>query len=196
MPRKLVSGISRAPVCLAAPPVDLGLDRPHLLVGDDEEIAGAAGRVEHPDPRHALAQVQQHAGIVAGLLKLRAQVVEEQRIEHFQDVRHAGVVHAERAAFLVLRDRLDHRAEDVRVDLCPVEAADVEQVGARDPAEARHVHAAGEQPAIHVGKDSAQRGSFAARAILRPWCSWRGTVRRSPHGCWTNPSRSSARSWR
>ena len=139
MPRKLVSGISDAPVRFAAPLVDLGLDRPHLLVGDDEEIAGAAGRVEDPDPRHALAQVEQLAGIVARLLKLRAQVVEEQRIEHLQDVRHAGVVHAERAALLVLGDGLDHRAEDVRVDLRPVETADVQQIGARDPAEARHV---------------------------------------------------------
>ena len=55
--------------------------------------------------------------IVAGLLKLRAQVVEEQRIQHLQDVRHAGVVHAERAALLIVGDGLDHRAEDVGVDL-------------------------------------------------------------------------------
>ena len=80
------------------------------------------------------------------------QIVEEQRIEHLQDVRHAGVVHSERAALLVLRDRLDHRAEDVGIDLRPVETADVEEVGARDPAEARHVHAAGKQPAVHVRK--------------------------------------------
>ena len=123
----------------AAPLVDLGLDRPHFLVGDDKEIARAAGRIEHPDLRHALAQVEQLARVVARFLQLRAQVVEEQRIEHLQDVRHAGVVHAERAALLVLGDRLDHRAEDVGVDLRPVETADVEEIGARDPAEARHV---------------------------------------------------------
>ena len=35
---------------LAAPLVDFGLDRPHLLVGDDEEVARAGGRIEHPDP--------------------------------------------------------------------------------------------------------------------------------------------------
>ena len=136
----------------AAPPVDLGLDRPHFLVGDDKEVAGAAGRIEDPDLRHALAQVEQHAGIVARLLKPRAQVVEEQRIEHLQDVRHAGVVHAERAALLILRDGLDHRPEDVRVDLRPIEIADMEEIGARDPAEARHVHAAREQAAVHIGK--------------------------------------------
>ena len=104
--------------------------------------------------------------IVARLLKLRAQVVEEERIEHLQDVRHAGVVHAERAALLVLGDGLDHRAEDVRVDLRPVEIADVEKVGARDPAEARHVHAAGEQPAVHVGKRVGPAGKLGGVAIL------------------------------
>ena len=43
----------------------------------------------------------------------------------------------ERAALLVVRHGLDHRAENVRVDLLPVETADVEQIGARDLAEAR-----------------------------------------------------------
>ena len=166
MPRKLVSGISVRRSGFAAPPVDLGLDRPHLLVGDDQEVARAAGRIEDPDLRHALAQVEQHAGIVARFLQLRPQVVEEQRIEHLQDVRHAGVVHAERAALLVLGDRLDHRAEDVRVDLRPVEAADVEEIGARDPAEARHVHAAREQPAVHIGKGVGPSGHLGARPIL------------------------------
>ncbi len=152
IPRKLVSGISLCAPRLLAPLVDLRLDRPHFLIGDDEEIAGAAGRVEHPDPRHAPAQVEQRAGIVARLLEARAQVVEEQRIKHFQDIRNAGVVHAQRAALLVLGDRLDHRAENVGVDLRPVEAADVEEIGARDAAEARHIQAAGKQPAVHIGE--------------------------------------------
>ena len=171
----------------AAPLVDLGLDRPHFLVGDDKEVARAAGRIEDPDLRHALAQVEQRAGIVARFLKPRAQVVEEQRIEHLQDVRHAGVVHAERAALLVLGDGLDHRTEDVRVDLRPVEIADVEEVGARDLAEARHVHAAREQPAVHVGKGVGPAGHAWRSPGPRSSCSWRGTARRSPHGCWTSP---------
>ena len=196
IPRKLVSGISLRRSGFAAPLVDLGLDRPHFLVGDDEEVAGAAGRVEHPDPRHALAQVQQHAGIVARLFQPRPQVVEEQRIQHLQDVRHAGVVHAERAALLILGDRLDHRPEDVRVDLRPVEIADVEEVGARDPAEARHVQAARKQPAVHIGKDVGPARQLRGGAILASACSSPGTSRRSPHGCWTSPARSSARSWR
>ena len=97
-----------------------------------------------------------------------AQVVEEQRIEHLEDVRHAGVVHAEGAAFLVVGHRLDHGAEDVGIDLRPVEAADVEQIGAGDPAEARHVHAAGEKAAVDVGKvigPGADAGACAVREL-------------------------------
>ena len=145
---------------------------------------------------HALAQVQQLAGIVARLLQPRAQIVEEQRVEHLQDVRHAGVVHAERAALLVIGHGLDHRAEDVRVDLRPVETADMEEIGAGDPAEARHVHAAGEQAAVHVGKRVGPTAEVRGARDRRSWCSSRGTARRSPHGCWTSPARSSARWWR
>jgi hypothetical protein len=61
-------------------------------------------------------------------------------------------VHAERAALLVLRDGLDHRTENVRVDLLPVEIADMQEIGARQPAETRHIHAAREQAAVHIGK--------------------------------------------
>ena len=82
------------PFLLAPPPVDLRLDLAHLLVGDHQEIAGAAGRIKDPDPRHAVAQVEQLAGVRPRLIQLFPEIVEEQRIEHLQDVRHTGVVHA------------------------------------------------------------------------------------------------------
>ena len=47
----------------------------------------------------------------------------------------------ERAAFLIFRDCLDHRTEDVWVNLRPVEVADMQEIGPRDLAEARYVHA-------------------------------------------------------
>ena len=46
--------------------------------------------------------------IALGLFQARAQIVEEERVQHLQDVRDAGVVQAERAALLILGDRLDH----------------------------------------------------------------------------------------
>ena len=137
---------------LAPAAIDLGLDLAHLLVGDDKEVARAAGRVEHPDFRHAVAQVQQLARVVARRLQLGAQVIEEERVQHFQDVRHAGVVHAEDRTLLLIRDGLDHRAEDVGVDARPVQIADVQQVGARDLGKPRHIGAAREEPAVDIGK--------------------------------------------
>ncbi len=84
-----------APVRLAAPLVDPVLDRPNLLVGNDQEIARAAGRIEHPDPRHAPAQVQQHAGVVARLFQPRSQVVEEEVKHHADDLFHTPLDQAQ-----------------------------------------------------------------------------------------------------
>ncbi|KQP11345.1 hypothetical protein ASF28_10010 [Methylobacterium sp. Leaf99] len=98
----------RAPVGFLTTVVDVRLNGPHFLVGDDQEIARAAGRIEDADLRHALTQVEQHACIVAGLIQSPPQVIEEQRVQHLQDVWHAGVMHAERAAFVLIRHGLDH----------------------------------------------------------------------------------------
>src|SRR3546814_6707627 len=95
--------------------VDLGLDRPHLLVGDDKEISAAAGRVEDPGFRHAVSQVQKLARVALGSLKLLPPVVEEQRVQDLQDVRHACVVHPKPAALSLIRDRLNNRTDYVRV---------------------------------------------------------------------------------
>ena len=50
----------------------------------------------------------------------------------------------------------------------PVEAADVQQIGARDRAEARHVDAAGEQPAVHIreGVGPARQARRRARSAI------------------------------
>ncbi len=61
-------------------------------------------------------------------------------------------MHAQCAAFLIVRHRLDHGAEDVGIDLGPIEIPHMDEVGAGDLAETRHLHAAGEQPAVHVGE--------------------------------------------
>lgn len=61
-------------------------------------------------------------------------------------------MHPEVAALLIVGDGLDHRAEDVGVNLGPVEVADVDKIGARDFGEARHLIAPREEPAVHVGE--------------------------------------------
>jgi superfamily II DNA or RNA helicase len=118
------------------------------------------------DRRQPFAQVEQHADVVTRFLEPRPQLVKKQRIQNFQDVRHAGVVHSKRATLLIFGNSLDHRAENVGIDLRPIEIAYVEEVGARDPAEARHVEAAGKESAVHVGKHVGPTGQVRGGAIL------------------------------
>src|SRR3546814_14334192 len=65
-------------------------------------------------------------------------------------------MHTERAALIIIGYRLDHRAEDVGVDLLPVEIADMKEVGARDLGKARNLCLCWvfgrKQPTIDVGK--------------------------------------------
>ena len=75
-------------------------------------------------------------------------------------------MHAKRAALLVFRDSLNHRPEDVRIDLLPIQIADVEKIGAGDLAEARRVKAAREQVAIDIGKGIGPSGYPGACPIL------------------------------
>ena len=69
------------------------------------------------------------AAVPAGLQppELGPQVVEEQRLDHLQDVLLRRVVRPLGAAVDRLHDRLEQRAEDGRRDRRPVESARVEQ---------------------------------------------------------------------
>ncbi|MNU04953.1 hypothetical protein D3C72_2495870 [compost metagenome] len=53
-------------------------------------------------------------------------------------------MHTQRAALFIIGDGLDHAAEDIWVDLFPVQVAGVQQISARDAGEAWHFCAAGE----------------------------------------------------
>ena len=50
-------------------------------------------------------------------------------------------------------------------DLFPVEIANVDKIGARDPRKARNVHAAREQTPIHIGKGVGPASYFGPSAI-------------------------------
>ena len=121
--------------------VDLVFNLAHFAVGDDEKVATAAGGVKHADAGKAFAQVEQFDFVAARVGEFGADVVEEERVEHFEDVGHAGVVHAQLAALFVVGHGLNHGAEDVGVDLRPVEAADVDEVGTGGFGETRHFRA-------------------------------------------------------
>src|SRR3546814_19152510 len=71
----------RLPLFLAATLVNCGLDGPHFLIGDDKEITAAAGRVENPDACHAVAEIEELAGVIVRLRKMLAKVVQKRSEE-------------------------------------------------------------------------------------------------------------------
>ncbi len=78
----------------------------------------------------------------------------------------AGVCIPTLTALLVLGDGLDHGAKDVRVDLDPVQPANVQQVGPGDLAESRHLVAAGEQLPVDVGEVFGPSGNLGCGPVL------------------------------
>ena len=80
-----------------------------------------------------LADISGYTGFMAGV----------------EQVRNIGVG---LAALLVIGNGLNHGSENVRINLLPVEAADMEQVGPCDLAEARALSVAGKKLPIHVRK--------------------------------------------
>src|SRR3546814_17466468 len=146
--------------------VDDGFDGPHFLVGNDKEVAAATGRVKNPDAGHAVAEIEKLAGIVVRLGQMLAKCVRKKRVQHFQYIRNGCVVHPQGPALIVVGNSLNHRPENVGVDLLPVEIADVEQVCPRDLAEPRHIQTAGKQHAVDVRKRLGPAGKRGCGAIL------------------------------
>ena len=72
-------------------------------------------------------------------------------------------MHAELTTLFILGDGLYHRAEDVRIDLRPVQPADVDQELPRDLAEARHIKTPREKSAIYIRED---RGPWSEVVVI------------------------------
>ena len=82
---------------------DLDLEQPQLPVGDDQEVAAAARRVEEPHAAELLLKAEQRGAAAAVLARLQAlefrpQIVHEERLDHLQDVLLGRVVRAPPAA--------------------------------------------------------------------------------------------------
>ena len=75
-------------------------------------------------------------------------------------------MHPQGAPFLVIGHGLDHGAEDVRVDLFPIQTADVEQVGTGDGTETGRLGATGKQPPVHVGEAPGPAGNGRRLAVF------------------------------
>src|ERR1019366_7418907 len=107
---------------------DFELQLAQLAVGDDEEVAAAAGRIEEADFGQLVVKLVQARGAAGGAvgldaLELGAEVVEEQGADDFEDVLLRRVVPADAPAFLAVHNRLEERAEDGGGDGFPTEGA-------------------------------------------------------------------------
>ena len=136
---------------------DVDLKQAQFPIGDDEEVAAAAGRVEESQLAQLLLESQQidAAAVVPTGLQARefgTQVVQEQRLDDLQDVLFGGVVGALGAALRRLHDRLEQRPEDGRRDVRPIEAAGVEQRRPHGRVEERDGQWPVEQGAVDVGE--------------------------------------------
>src|SRR3546814_11714193 len=83
----------------------------------------------NPDAGHAVAEIEKLAGIVVRLGQMLAKVVQKKRVQHFQDIRNGCVVHPQGPALIVVGNSLNHRPENVGVDLLPVERSEERRVG-------------------------------------------------------------------
>ena len=129
---------------------------PDLAIGDDEEIAAAAGRVEKAHPGQAGLELQQRLVLCRPArfqpFQLLAQLVEEERADYLQDVLLAGVMRALRPPLLRVHHGLEQAAEDRRADGGPVVAAGVEQVFAHRRIEDRRAQVFAEQSPVDIGE--------------------------------------------
>ena len=104
------------------------LEQTQFPVGDDQEIAAPAGWIEEVQRGQPLAEGLEFGAPAAVRVRLqsgegRFQLVEEERLDHFQDVLFGGVVRAPGAAFPLVHHGLEEGAEDGGRDPGPVEAA-------------------------------------------------------------------------
>jgi hypothetical protein len=109
------------------------LEVSQFAVGDDDEVAAAAGGVHVADAAELVAELAQPVGFVLAegldVFELGAELVEEERVEGLEDVLFGGVVLAELPAGLGVAHGLEHRAEDGWADGLPVPVARVEHRG-------------------------------------------------------------------
>src|SRR6185437_9169999 len=101
---------------------DFEFEGAQFAIGDDEEVAAAAGEVEKFETREARAEVGE-AGLAARRavgadgFKLSTKIIEEERLDDLEDVALGCVMRAELAAdihfrVVVFNDLLKKRAED------------------------------------------------------------------------------------
>ncbi|MCY1544359.1 hypothetical protein D9M68_802360 [compost metagenome] len=76
-------------------------------------------------------------------------------------------MHAKGATLVVISNSLDHRPEDVWIDLPPVQAADMQQIGPCNLAEYGDIGRSRKQSAVYIGKYVRPARYASSAAIFR-----------------------------
>ena len=122
------------------------------LVGDDEEVAGAAGRIKELNLTHPHQQGVEGFGIIAGTQEFGGEVVQEEGLDNLHNVGHGGIVNAQLGTVFRGDDGLGHRAEDVGVDFAPLVFPALDHQEPSAAAEDRDGIALEEETTVDVGK--------------------------------------------
>jgi len=131
---------------------DFKFEQAQLAVGDDQEVAAAAGGVEERERAQLLVERRQPAAVVPDRFELGPQVVEKQGVDQLEDIAFGGVVRPDLTALRGLHDRLEERAEHGGRDPAPVEAGAADERIAHLRVHVGQRQCLREQPAVHVGQ--------------------------------------------
>ena len=128
-----------------------------LPVGDNQEVAAAAGGIEETQSAEPLLEGEQFrkaAAVAAGLEpgELRPKIVEKERFDDLENVLLGGVVRTLPSPLVLVHDGLEQGAEDGRRDVRPVEPAGVEQALAHGGVEGGDAERPVEEVPVHVGE--------------------------------------------
>ena len=107
---------------------------PQFPVGNDEEVAGTAGRIQKAQTGklvlvflQCLDFVLAGGGTVKNIIQFAFQFIQEQGTDNLEDVFLRCVMRTKRSACLLIHDGLEHAAEDGRRNLAPFQSTAVEQ---------------------------------------------------------------------
>ncbi len=136
-----------------------------FAVGDDEEVAAAAGGVEEFEGGEFVVEGGEFSGLGFDGFEFGAEVVEEEGADELHDVAFGGVVGADLTAFLGLHGGLEELAEDGGGDFGPLEAGAIEEGFALAGGEFGELEFFGEELAVDVG-EGGEVGGEIGRALV------------------------------
>ena len=129
---------------------DFNFQQAQFAVGDDQEVAAAARRIEEAEGADFAVELPEQGLAAPGELEFLAQVVHEERVDNLEDVALGGVVPAGLAAFRGIHHALEERAEDGGRNGRPVELGTPQQCIAHSAVETGECQTLFEQLPVDV----------------------------------------------